>query len=415
MKLVSPIKDAKPASRINLGASRNRLVLIVSLLTILPALAFISIARRTTLTKTTIPLQQVIAGPSEMNPKDSKPFMKPQASSAAPIVAIYDVAFSGSTKAWTQNHSGELLFTQDAGETWAPIGGDVTKEFSTFTITDGYQGWAVDYLGKIWKTNDGGYNWYLTVSLPRQELEDHHMSASQILFNGEQDGWVIDRSAIWRTSNAGLSWQEVDEFSYLRFRNQVRGMYFLDSRLGWAICRKGLVIHTNDGGDHWRSIVDGLSFDIATTINASRFLDENRGWISVSDAPYPFPENVVLFTEDGGKTWNRHIQIDSQVVIHDIFFLNDDIGWMAGGTKVGYSGFESGLLYLTQDGGDTWRRIKSAPISDGINFVRFTSPDKGWLTTDYSVYRTYDGGKTWASVLSYPEVKRRNQQIFGTE
>lgn len=406
MTIVKSLNVANPIGWFSRRIDGNKVFLSIGVLSILVGILLASVVMRTTMTRVTMPFQSV-TGALIIKPMDG---IESQSSSAA-TVAIGDLVFAERDTVWMQNYKGELLITRDGGMSWLPVGGTVAKEFDAFTMIDGVHGWAVESENKIWRTEDSGQNWNLISALPQDP--ELHYSASQIIFNGRDNGWIIGIFNVWRSRDAGLSWNKVDEFSYRQFKNRVRGMYFLDSRIGWAICEEGLVIQTNDGGDHWRSIVEGLPFNVGTTVNAARFLDEKRGWISIRDASNPFPENVVLNTEDGGKTWRPNREIGSDVVIHDIFFLNDKMGWTVGGIKKESSGFETGVLFATEDGGKTWRRIKTAPTDDGINSVRFTSPEEGWLTTDYSVYRTHDGGKTWSSVLSYPEVKRRNEKILG--
>jgi photosystem II stability/assembly factor-like uncharacterized protein len=330
----------------------------------------------------------------------------------APMAAIGELVLAGHDIAWTQNYKGQLLSTRDDGRSWKPIGDDIPKAFDAFTFIDASRGWAVDDEGKIWKTDNGGYNWRTISQLKRQDPKEYYMGSSQVLFNGDSNGWVVDTFAVWRTSDGGLSWHEVEELSYRKSKNQVYRLYFLDSRVGWARCQ-GLILRTDDGGEHWHSIVETLSFDKFVTINALHFLDENHGWIAVSDAPKPYTENVVLFTEDGGKSWHPQSEISPEVRVHDIFFIDDKTGWMAGGKYVSDSGDEIGKLFGTQDGGHTWQLVNMPHGNDTFRSLHFTSADEGWLTTDYSVYHTRDGGKTWLTVLSFPEVKSRNLQTLG--
>lgn len=359
---------------------------------------------------------QATVGSAQMNVKTRALAERPfEQTDVAATTAFGDLVFVGADRAYLQNYKGEILLTKDAGASWMTVGGDIPKDFDAFTMLDNRRGWAVDNEGRIWKTSDSCYNWDSISRLERQDPAEFYMSASQILFTDEFNGWVIDSFAVWRTRDGGLSWQEVDQLAYRNLKNRVRRISFHDSRFGWAECDKGLVIQTDNGGDQWRSMVDSLSFNIGTTIEATQFLNKNKGWMAVSDAPEPYPAKAVLFTEDGGKNWQTHNNFGGQDSISNIFFLDEKIGWMAGSKILSNADSEIGLLLQTQDAGQTWRRVRTVPNADAIKSVRFTSLNEGWLTTDYNVYRTHDGGKKWLTVLSYPEIKSRNTRILGSE
>lgn len=328
----------------------------------------------------------------------------------AALTAVGDLVFSDANTAWQLDYKGELLMTRDAGESWVPVGGEVTKTFEDFTIVDGFRGLAADDTARIWKTDDGGYTWYLVSSLPSP---NEYQGASQILFDTQGRGLVVDTFAVWQTQDNGSSWHEVDDLSSTKHQGRVRQISFLDSKNGWAICDGGLVFHTDDGGNHWNVANGNLSFDFYTTLETIQFLDEDHGWIAVSDAPQPYPERVVLFTEDGGKTWRRQKEISDRVSIYQISFVDQKTGWLAGSEHLSVDE-ELGVLFATDDGGRTWRRVETIPNRDPIRSVRFFSSAEGWLTTDYDIYRTDDGGKNWVSVLSYPEVRERNRRILGS-
>jgi photosystem II stability/assembly factor-like uncharacterized protein len=65
-------------------------------------------------------------------------------------------------------------------------------------------------------------------------------------------------------------------------------------------------------------------------------LDVNTAWASGASG-------TLLFTKDGGETWNRR-DLNSRVGISDIVFLDSEHGW-----AVGY-----GTILSTTDGGRTW-------------------------------------------------------------
>ncbi|MBK6965771.1 MAG: hypothetical protein IPH20_18065 [Bacteroidales bacterium] len=86
-------------------------------------------------------------------------------------------------------------------------------------------------------------------------------------------------------------------------------------------------------------------------------------------------------TEDGGITWNQIFIFDSSVNISSIYFMNKDIGWIAG-THLG--------IAKTTDGGKTWNQENKGIQSNLINSVYFFDEKTGWAT-DYTgiIYKWY--------------------------
>lgn len=75
----------------------------------------------------------------------------------------------------------------------------------------------------------------------------------------------------------------------------------------------------------------------------------------------------------------------------DIFFLDDDIGWAAGG----------GIVYKTTDGGVNW--IQQLQVPFYLRNIEFLNQDIGFLgTLDGTFYRTTDGGTNWNVVSVSP-------------
>ena len=112
---------------------------------------------------------------------------------------------------------------------------------------------------------------------------------------------------------------------------------------------------------------------------------------------------VFTFCKLQAQTWQELPNAPAaQFVNDDIFFINDNIGWM-----VNLDGF----IYKTIDGGDTWDTLiiqpgtafRSIGFFDEMNGYCGNLGPGSWITetTDtIPLYQTHDGGTTWTPVTT---------------
>src|SRR5436190_7119979 len=73
----------------------------------------------------------------------------------------------------------------------------------------------------------------------------------------------------------------------------------------------------------------------------------------------------------------------------DVFFINDTVGWAAGGS--------TGWIRKTVNGGQTWTLQFTAP--QYLRSIEFTDANNGFAgSLNHSVYRTYNGGTNWTEI-----------------
>ena len=77
--------------------------------------------------------------------------------------------------------------------------------------------------------------------------------------------------------------------------------------------------------------------------------------------------------------------------MEDVFFVNDTLGWVAGGG--------SGKIFKTENAGATW--TTSFITSDYLRSIEFATPQLGFCgSLDNRLYKTTDGGTTWTDVAN---------------
>ena len=169
---------------------------------------------------------------------------------------------------------------------------------------------------------------------------------------------------------------------------------------GWALVDQHLFWTSNDGKE-WRELTPGTS---SQHIDGVFFRDTSNGWVVLSQRS-PDPRRrlrlTVAETHDAGISWtvspvgptssdrfNQYAQTAS------IFFLDDSHGWLSM-RLASSSNFSFGLLFTTQDGGETWAQLPDPPAADPVYFL---TPTRGWIAGGPGgdkLWMTQDGGKIW--------------------
>lgn len=154
-----------------------------------------------------------------------------------------------------------------------------------------------------------------------------------------------------------------------------------------------LIAGSSAAGQSWKSHGTNTTDDLV----AIYFTSALRGFIA-GDNGY------LASTSDAGKSWIKY-PLNTTENINEIYFRNDDNGYLVAGRK----------MYLTNDGGSTWRETSIFRPSDFRNStptflsIRFADKKRGLVigsvlnkkgdaVLDSLVMRTEDGGETWNRV-----------------
>lgn len=277
----------------------------------------------------------------------------------------------------------QRLAAAAAGERWVwqnplPQGNDLNSVF----FVDGQTGWAVGKSGAFIKTVDGGVNWAVQSSGTDAYL-------ASVAFVDARRGWAVGgwgvapgreaRGVILHTEDGGNTWVSQNANLTGTFLHSVD---FVDANTGWAVGWPGVVLKTTDGGGTWTSQTSGTGEDLRSVA----FVDGQSGWVVGYDG-------TILHTSDGGTTWN--LQSSGTLgALYAVDFVDARTGWAVG---------EKGLILKTIDGGLTWES-RSVAIADNFFGVTFMDRQRGWVvggTRD--ILYTPDGG----AERRHPEDHRR--------
>ena len=202
-----------------------------------------------------------------------------------------------------------------------------------------------------------------------------------IFFADAQNGWAVgQRGLILHTEDGGQAW----EVRRVGGSATLRDVYFANARQGWVVGYGGTIRYTADGGQTW----DLQSFDNPSTsaqtggsrfdFRAVHFWREQRGWVVGS-------EGTILYTDDGGQQWVPQRSGTAQD-LWDISFVNGETGYVVG----------SNIILKTTNRGQTWQALDvEAEANDTYLSVHFFDAQTGLVVGINTILLTNDGGQSW--------------------
>lgn len=299
---------------------------------------------------------------------------------------------------------GEQIMTTNLQ--WRPTNAPAaTSRTDDIWFVDPSTGWAVNNNGNILFTADGGKTWATQAHIPDAWLRC-------VGFANKLKGWVgttTPAKRLYQTTDGGAHWTRVQNLPAVS-PPLICGLSVVNESVVYASgtnypnrpCR---MIKTLDGGQTWTGWEMSAH---ATLLVDTFFTSPERGWVVGGRADVPGPDRnnvkpVILFTEDGGKTWvNRIANLQAQLPFGEwgwkIQFLNELVGF------VSLENFNDGAIMKTTDGGLTWERkeINDQQGNANLEGIGFIDEDHGWVggwgSANFSggfSSATTDGGSTW--------------------
>jgi photosystem II stability/assembly factor-like uncharacterized protein len=285
---------------------------------------------------------------------------------------------------------------------WASARPNFSRSIDLYGVAfpDATHGWVVGarleksgegfVMGLIFATTDGGATW-------RQQVSCHALDPNAVAFADAKHGWVVGAPAakgdtvILATSDGGAAWKRQD--SGTRYR--LWGIACANARDAWAVGDSqsqshGVILATKDGGAHWKT---QLVTDDAC-LSGVAFADARRGWVVGNGSIY--------VTVDGGATWRQQYSGAKHGLLNTdpeaVACADARHAWAVGEDDRG------GLILATTDGGAHWRRQHVADYGESVclSGVAFQDARCGWAVgSDYElggvIIHTTDGGRSWSA------------------
>ncbi|MEO8288273.1 MAG: hypothetical protein ABI670_17750 [Chloroflexota bacterium] len=304
-------------------------------------------------------------------------------------------------------------------------------------MVDENNGWGASAIGEypnmnsvLLRTTDGARTWSNISPFAGPtgggELIGMHFLDANV-------GWIVAGKAntkgvtVYRTTDGGKAWSGLPlptRYLFVQPYAQV-SLDFVDRQFGWMVVwgaggmsyTIGQLFATEDGGITWREVAstDNSALPFGGDIS---FRDRSTGWLVGSQASTA-PKELYI-TRDGGKRWVAQKlavadSVDPLVTISVLgpptFFSGKDAGKGAVTALVtsqnGTTTDQSTAVFITADGGSTWRGSSAVPYSyPGSSFFLDAAHWWVWSTDPMSVgpgtpvngqlYGTTNGDAAWS-------------------
>jgi len=182
--------------------------------------------------------------------------------------------------------------------------------------------------------------------------------------------------------------------------NDLFGVCFLNSNIGWAVGFGGTVVKTTDGGTNWIVVPNtGGQFNNIQVLLSVKFGNFNTGWAVGMNT---IGNSVVLKTTDGGNNWSTQNYNSGGLWFVDVPFnvLNPTnaiaVGLHTTTLNVG----------ITTNGGSNWNPSAGLPVldftlSEDLKAVQYIDANNVIaIGDDYPLIISTDGGNNWTKRTS---------------
>jgi photosystem II stability/assembly factor-like uncharacterized protein len=342
---------------------------------------------------------------------------------AGPARNIGDVVFLSARVGFLVSSTGQfdheparIQRSRDGGRTWHDVWRVRRGGLSWITFADTRHGFAGGN-GFILRTSDGGTTWKRSpMKVPKSVqrfwlLEPHFVTPELGL--AVTDPSSFGGPVFLRTTDGGVHWKNV------RVLRWVRDVDFVNRQTGFALARR--LYRTDDGGASWHAI----GAPNVPYLAAADFLDAKKGFVAggYEAMTERGPSQVVFATRDGGRTWQRRFlnachgfSRCGDNPFARLRFIDNRHGWATTGLcKCCPSGPCVGAIYVTRDGGYSWRRRGTETQLTTVG-ARFAWARPGCDLECDLLWHTTNGGRSWRPIarparINYSGVAARGSAV----
>lgn len=282
---------------------------------------------------------------------------------------IFNMSFPSNQTGYVCGYGNRFHRTTNGGTSWVDLSfAGTAQNLNAVWFVNERTGFLASTNDTIYKSSNSGESWYHRYFLGFQ--------ASNLQFIDSLNGYAFGINIFSVTTNGGANWNNTSA--------QTNGsFYFLNNMTGWTTYYPGAgnseLLKTTNGGLNWIVQHSTVNFRIMYDVF---FINQNIGWVSGY-------RHYIAKTTNGGQNWEVQNELESAQGLYSIYFINSNTGWTAGD----HFGSNATSCYYTTNGGTNWLKEFGVIHSGRITKIRFSSSYTGWIGGQYGkIFKTINTG-----------------------
>jgi photosystem II stability/assembly factor-like uncharacterized protein len=246
----------------------------------------------------------------------------------------------------------------------------------------------------VLKSTDAGGTWIKVKESVNVNFTALYFVNSSLGYLGGNDQYY---SYVYKTTDGGLTWQEIADFWFQNEGTAVTGLFAsgsggsvvaLINQYPNATQVYGHLYYSNDGGVNWGATAANRDpgFNAADMISGRILIGGNSDWTGSAYKTGVFETSYLL----NGSAALSEYTVDNPIDFNDLDMVSG----------YGFGVADNGQLAISSDAGQNWT-VRSVPGFSSVNFnaVVFASDATGYIGTNTGeILKTEDYGASWSSI-----------------
>ncbi len=306
------------------------------------------------------------------------------------------------------------LYTQSIGNSsWKTVASGTFAHLLSIDFSSDSIGHVVGTAGVVLRTTGIGHNWNTVFT--------HDATLNAVYFPTAEQGYAMGdakfvgfqaKAKLVYTSDSGNMWSSGYELNSFNVKNisfpTIDTGYLIGEGTGGAACNTApcplQIKQSTDGGQTWtnKNVLVGID---STSGSAIWFVNSRIGYaVGRSGA--------IARTNDYGNTWTEIHAHDTlvshnrQTIYNDVFFIDSLNGYVIGSEK------DKGVILKTIDGGNSWSVSRT---NQKLNAIQLIDSTTGYVVGDSGfIAQTLDGGISWTEATTGSIIKLNDIYMHDT-